>query len=191
MCKPLCKASLELAKKEPRGEAGNLAWAEISKLTPNNKELREQQVPACDIYPLASRALGMTIKTSGQRWQASADRFTTKTAPEFQKRIWTVRSRIGDDLSQMTRHAADEADETNRELALDHPLRVKHVIDVIEKLLRKRRRRFRWLRRGLWLAVEWALVGIMWYVWFVVMILRIFIGFGKGVWGGVRWLLWL
>ncbi|KAF3356027.1 Dual specificity protein kinase lkh1 [Verticillium dahliae VDG1] len=47
------------------------------------------------------------------------------------------------------------------------------------------------MQRALWLGVEWGLVGIMWYVWFVVMILRVFVGFGKGVVGGVRWLLWL
>ncbi|KAL6862966.1 hypothetical protein ACO1O0_003209 [Amphichorda felina] len=192
MCRPLSKSSLEQARtKDPRGKSRSVSWADIAKLTPNQKELHEQQVPACDTYPLASRALGIAIQTSGQRWQASADRFTSKTSPELQRRIWTIRSHITDDLSEMARSAADEADETNRELALDQPLRIKHVIDVIEKLLRKRRRRFRWLRRGLWLAVEWVLVGFMWYVWFVVMILRVVLGLGKGVWGGVRWLLWL
>ncbi len=46
------------------------------------------------------------------------------------------------------------------------------------------------MRAG-WLAVEWVLVGFMWYVWFVVMIARIFLGVGKGLLNGVRWLLWL
>ncbi|CRK36982.1 hypothetical protein BN1723_020611 [Verticillium longisporum] len=91
----------------------------------------------------------------------------------------------------MTRAAADEADETSRDLAFGQRLKIKAVVDVIDKMLRRRRRRFRWVRRALWLGVEWGLVGIMWYVWFVVMILRVFVGFGKGVVGGVRWLLWL
>jgi hypothetical protein len=65
------------------------------------------------------------------------------------------------------------------------------VVDTIDNMLRKRRRRFRWVRRGLWLTVEWALVGAMWYVWFVVVIFRIFFGVGRGIWSGVRWLLWL
>jgi hypothetical protein len=189
--RPLCKESLELAKTSRRSSVGELAWVDIAELAPECKELHEQQVSSCDIYPLASRALGMAIQASGQRWQASADRFTSDTTPSLQRRIWEVRSRLTDELSQMTRRATDEADEASNELALDQPLKVKHVVDVIEKLLRKRRRRFRWLRRAMWLAVEWVLVGFMWYVWFVVMILRIFLGVGKGVWGGVRWLLWL
>jgi len=65
------------------------------------------------------------------------------------------------------------------------------VVDVIEKMLRRRRRRFRWVRRGMWLGVEWVLVGFMWYVWFVVMMLRAVLGIGTGTIKAVRWLLWL
>ncbi|OAR01640.1 hypothetical protein LLEC1_03143 [Akanthomyces lecanii] len=38
---------------------------------------------------------------------------------------------------------------------------------------------------------DWLLVGFMWYVWFVVMILRVFLGIGQGIWHGVKWVLWL
>ena len=31
----------------------------------------------------------------------------------------------------------------------------------------------------------------MWYVWFVVMIARVFLGLGEGMFRGLRWLLWL
>ncbi|KLU82622.1 hypothetical protein MAPG_01693 [Magnaporthiopsis poae ATCC 64411] len=102
-----------------------------------------------------------------------------------------VRARVAVDLSSLTRAAADEADDVSRDLAAGQRLRVKRVVDVIEKLLRRRRRRFRWVRRAGWLAVEWALVGFMWYVWAVVVIARVFLGIGKGIVGGVRWLLWL
>jgi len=68
---------------------------------------------------------------------------------------------------------------------------VKRVVDGMEKMLRRRRRRFRWVRRAGWLAVEWVLVGFMWYVWFIVMITRILLGVGKGVGRAVKWLLWL
>ena len=191
MQKPLCKESLALAKADPSLQPGTTSWKEISKLSPECNELKDSQVQTCDIYPLASRALGMSIQSSGQRWQSSADTFANTTTPSLQKRIWAVRSRLADDLSQMTRQAADDADETSKELALDQPLKVKHVVDVIDKLLRQRRRRFRWLRRGMWLGVEWALVGFMWYVWFVVMILRVVWGIGSGVLRGARWLLFL
>ena len=171
--------------------SSRIAWSDIAKLTPNEAELREQRVPHNQVYPLAARSLAMAVQTSTQRWRVSADRFTAKTSLDLQRRIWSARTRVADDLSTMTRMAADEADETNHDLALGQPLKVKHVVDVIEKMLRRRRRRLRWVRRATWLTVEWLLVGFMWYVWFVVTILRVFLGVGRGIWTGVRWLLWL
>ncbi|KAG6026275.1 hypothetical protein E4U41_001288, partial [Claviceps citrina] len=90
-----------------------------------------------------------------------------------------------------SRRAGDLADETSRDLALGQPLRVKAVVDTMSKMLRRRRRRLRWVRRAVWLTVEWLLVGLMWYVWAMVMILRVLLGMGRGVVGSVRWLLWL
>ena len=57
--------------------------------------------------------------------------------------------------------------------------------------IRRRKRRFRWLRRGGWVLVEWLLVGVMWYVWFMVVLTRVVMGVGKGVVGSLRWLFWL
>ncbi|KAG9255938.1 uncharacterized protein F5Z01DRAFT_650578 [Emericellopsis atlantica] len=189
--KPLSHEHLALTQEDPRSKIGGVTWASIATLTPDVTEFQDQSVATCDMYPLASRALGAAMQASGQRWQASADKFASETTPKLQERIRKVRSRLTDDLSQMTRNAADEADETSKQLALDQPLKVKHVVDTIEKLLRSRRRRFRYVRRGLWLAVEWALVGFMWYVWFMVMVVRVFLGVGRGAFSAVKWLLWL
>ncbi|GAB0131886.1 hypothetical protein EsDP_00000341 [Epichloe bromicola] len=142
-------------------------------------------------YIVAGRSLSTAIQSSGRRWQASADQFTFRTSPRLQNRIGDVRSRIADDLSEQSRRASELADETNRDVALGQPLKVKVVVDMIEKMLRRRRRRLRWVRRALWLTVEWLLVGFMWYVWFMVMILRLCWGAGKGLVNSVRWLLWL
>jgi hypothetical protein len=172
-------------------EPSPIPWTAIAKLSPDPSELYSQAHMRCDLYPLAARHLSSTIQTSAQRWQSSVDRFTSSTAPTLHRRLGTLRSRVADDLSERTREASDLADETGRDLALTQPLKVKHVQDLVEKLMRRRRRRFRWTRRALWLGVEWVLVGFMWYVWFVVTILRLVLGVGKGMWAGVRWLLWL
>lgn len=172
-------------------DSAQIPWADIQRLCPEQAKQVDRLVPFYELYPIAAQSLSIAIQMSGQRWQTSADRFTSITSPELHKRIGGVRSRLGDDLSELTRRAADEADATSKNLALDQPLKVKHVVDVIEKMLRKRRRRLRWVRRALWLSVEWLVVGFMWYVWFVVMILRIFLGIGNGIWTGVKWILWL
>jgi hypothetical protein len=185
-----------LAQKEAYlTEPGGIPWSDIARLTPEQAQLslqlHKQQVAACDLYPFAARTLATAIQTWGQRWQSSADYFRDKTVQDLRTRVWEVRTQVADDLSELARKAADEADETSRDLMLGQPLKIKHVIDTMDKMLRTRRRRFRWLRRGLWLTVEWLLVGFMWYVWFMVMILRVFLGVGKGVLRGVKWLLWL
>lgn len=163
-------------------------WADMAQLSADGAPGR---FTYCELHPMAAKCLGGAIQASGRRWRAAADRFTTQTSPGLQRRIGEARARLVDDLSEMARAAADEADATSRDLALGQPLKVKHVVDVIDKMMRRRRRRLRWVRRALWLMVEWLLVGFMWYVWFVVMILRVFLGIAKGAWRGVRWLLWL
>ncbi|ATY64192.1 hypothetical protein A9K55_004521 [Cordyceps militaris] len=168
----------------------NIDWDGIAALCPETT-LYDQVVPLVDVYPLAAQTLTSHMQRAGQRWQTAADRFTSHTGPALHRRVGAVRSRVADDLAPLTRAAVEEADEASRSLALDQPLRIKHVVDTIEKMLRRRRRRLRWLRRGLWLSVEWLVVGFMWYVWFVVMILRVFLGIGKGIWTGVKWVLWL
>ncbi|KAM0284280.1 hypothetical protein ACHAQH_002071 [Verticillium albo-atrum] len=166
-------------------------WPAIAQLSQDPAQLRARAVSQTELYQIAARTLGGSMQCAGLDWQRAADAFTGETAPALQANIEDIRRHIAVDLSAMTRAAADEADETSRDLAFGQRLKIKAVVDVIDKMLRRRRRRFRWVRRALWLGVEWGLVGIMWYVWFVVMILRVFVGLGKGVVGGVRWLLWL
>lgn len=182
---------LEDPGRPARFSISGVPWSDIAKLAPKEALPQHEEAPACDQFPLASRTLGITIQTNVQRWQVSADRFQNQTRSHLDKRIWRVRSRIADDLSGMTGQASDQADETSKDLAMGQRLKVKHVVDIIENLSRNRRRRFRWIRRGLWVAVEWVLVGFMWYVWFVVMIFRVILGLGQGTWRGVKWLLWL
>lgn len=166
-------------------------WPDIARLTPKKSPPSKDAIPCADHFRLASDTLGAAIQQSMEQWQTSADKFTGQTRPRVEERIWCVRSRIADELSGMTREASDQADETGKDLALGQLLKVKHVTDLTDKMMRNRRRRFRWLRRGMWSFVEWMLVGFMWYVWFVVTIFRLFLGIGQGVWRGFRWLLWL
>ena len=141
-------------------------------------------------YRAQARTLGRTVASSQQHWRSSCDAFATTTAPTLHARLDEARAAI-ENLSMEVHAAADDADEAGRQMTTVYRLQVKRVIDVIEKMLRKRRRRFRWVRRGMWLGVEWMLVGLMWYVWFVVVILRVIVGVVYGVTRGVRWLLWL
>ncbi|KAI1477064.1 hypothetical protein F4774DRAFT_215961 [Daldinia eschscholtzii] len=166
-----------------------LPWTDIRQFLPDKSA--NVVVSETQLYPAAARILSDTITRSIQASESSTARFAGETVPALYRRVDALHARVGGDLMEMTRRAADEADEVNRDLVDAQRLKAKRVTDTMDKMLRRRRRRFRWARRAGWLAVEWVLVGFMWYVWFVVMLARIVLGIGKGVVGVVRWLLWL
>ncbi|KAL2255952.1 hypothetical protein VTK26DRAFT_2432 [Humicola hyalothermophila] len=147
--------------------------------------------PQTDLYPLAARALTASIDASASDLHAATSRFSADAVPGLARRVDLLREKVAGELAALAQQAADAADEANHDLVVGQRLKVKRVVDVMEKMLRRRRRRFRWVRRAGWLVVEWLLVGCMWYVWFVVMIARLALGVGKGVVRGVRWFLWL
>ena len=150
-----------------------------------------EPVPKSQQHRLAARIISDDVQLSSQIWQDSADTFVNDTVNVLMNRIGSLQHRLVDNLTPLTRTAADEADEVSKDLVTSQMLKVKRIGDKIDKMTRTRRRRFRWLRRGGWVLVEWALVGIMWYVWFLVVIARVFMGVAKGFVGSVRWLLWL
>jgi hypothetical protein len=164
------------------------AYAQIARLNREPQLIRP--VPRSQEHILAARVLSNDIQLSSQMWQASAESFSTDTAGKLLDRVEEFQDRITG-LSEITRAGEREADEVSRDLVTGQTLKVKELIERMETLLRKRRRRFRWLRKTGWVAVEWVLVGVLWWVWLVVMLLRIVRGVVGGVVGGVRWLLWL
>jgi hypothetical protein len=149
------------------------------------------KIPKSQQHLVAARILSNDIQLSKQLWQYSADTFCNVTITDLIARISSLQQHISANLTPAARVAADDADEVGRELVTSHTLRVKRVTDKMDQMLRRRRRRLRWLRRAGWVGVEWALVGVMWLVWALVVVLRI----GRGVVRGVsvvgRWLFWL
>lgn len=171
-----------------------VTWPEIMKLAPEDQwdELFVHPISQVNLFPITAHILGSAMQSSRQKWQSEAESLKHQTRVELiDGRIEQLRHRLQLDLTAMTRTAAEEADEVSGDLVDGQRRKIQAVVDVIDKLLRRRRRRFRWVRRAGWLALEWLLVGFMWYVWFVVMIARIFLGVGKGFVKGVKWLLWL
>ncbi|KKF97470.1 hypothetical protein CFO_g217 [Ceratocystis platani] len=148
-------------------------------------------VSIIELHHLAAQTYSQAQASHEAEWQRVAAGFSAQTTVKLHAEIEAVRSLITADLLQFTRRTADEADEASRGMAMSQGLKAKRAEEAIEKMLRRKRRRFRWLRRGMWLGLEWMLIGFMWYVWFVVTIMQIVLGVGKGVVRGVRWLFWL
>ncbi|KAK4129745.1 hypothetical protein N657DRAFT_563784 [Parathielavia appendiculata] len=174
-----------------------LSWPQIallatdSETTTQNRQVHTSSTPQTDLYPLAARTLASSVTASTSHFHAVSSQFTTETAPALLHHVEFLRNKVAGELTSLAQSAADAADEANHDLIVGQRLKVKRVVDAMDMMLRRRRRRFRWVRRAGWLIVEWVLVGCMWYVWFLVMIVRVVLGVGKGVVRGVRWLLWL
>jgi hypothetical protein len=172
----------------------SLPWQDIADLAPvpaAQHHLLTTPLTQTEIYPLAARTLAASVDASTSHFHALSARFTAETAPRLLHRVESLRIKVADELGMLTQSAADAADEAGHDLLVGQRLKVKRVLDAMDKMLRRRRRRFRWVRRAGWLVVEWVLVGCMWYVWFLVMLARVASGVGRGVVRGVRWLLWL
>jgi hypothetical protein len=160
-------------------------YADIAPLAQHEVE----PVPKSQQHILAARILADDIQLSSRMWHTAADTFTGATVSNLLERIDTLQGKLRDNLTPMTRKAADEADEVSKDLVTSQTLKVKRITDTMDRMMRQRRRRFRWLRRGGWVLVEWALVGVMWAVWFVVVFVRVVLGVGRGITGVGRWLL--
>ncbi|KAF2970449.1 hypothetical protein GQX73_g3129 [Xylaria multiplex] len=166
-----------------------IPWTEISRFVPGKGPT--MCLPQTELFPTTARVLSQSIDRSIEAFEKSASEFSTDAGPRLKQRVDALHNRVAMDLMDMTRRAADEADDVSHNMVDYQRLKVKNAVDTMDKMLRRRRRRFRWVRRAGWLAVEWVLVGFMWYVWFIVMITRIILGVGRGAVSVVRWLLWI
>lgn len=148
-------------------------------------------IPKKEEHVLAARILTQNLEASNMALHASADEFRESAVKDMMSLLNTLKSRVELDVLPRVRNSSDEAVRTISDVSGNAPLAVKQVNDEIDKMIRHRRRRMRWVRRVGWMLVEWTLIGGMWWVWLIVVILgtlkKVFV-FG---WRIIRWMLWI
>lgn len=149
------------------------------------------QVPRSQEHILIARMLISNIDTSNRQLQEAAEFFSKITLRDLHGRIEAINEHVADKLTPAVRAATDEADAFSIELTTTHTLAVKQLHDSVDIVLRRRRRRFRWVRRGGYVLLEWTLLGIMWWVWLIVVIVRLVRCTIGSLVGGVKWLIWM
>ncbi|RPA97221.1 hypothetical protein L873DRAFT_1691584 [Choiromyces venosus 120613-1] len=117
--------------------------------------------------------------------------FTTSTVAELKGLVDNIRHEIETRLAAMLGEVADGADELNGELTTKCTLAVKAVNDDLSNVMRRKRRKFRWIRRAGYVMLEWVVLGVMWWVWLIVVVIRFLRVTVTGVVRGVRWILWI
>lgn len=140
---------------------------------------------------LVAHMLLSNIDTSNRQLREAAESFTDTTVENLQDQIGSIEEHVTYKLTPAVRAATDEADAFSIELTTTQTLAVKQLHDSVDIILRRRRRRFRWVRRGGYVLLEWTLLGIMWWVWLIVVIIRLIRCTLWGVFKGVKWLFWM
>ncbi|KAE8824691.1 hypothetical protein CFE70_008935 [Pyrenophora teres f. teres 0-1] len=148
-------------------------------------------VPTKEEHVLAARILVKDLESCTRALQSTLECFRDRAIQQLTNQISSLQSTVDSDLMPRILEGGDEAVRITSEVSGRGPLQVKQITDEIDRMIRARRRRMRWVRSFGWMLVEWGLVAVMWCVWLIVVLVgsvkRVF-GMGLGV---IRWLLWL
>lgn len=142
-------------------------------------------------YDVATQNLLQGFERTESAFQQSMDRFPEATALPLRSQLVNLENLVNQTLSPRVRAVGDDAEDMSVQLHTTGTLAVKQLSDALDRGLRKRRRRLRWLRRAGFVVLEWALVGVLWWVWLIVMVFKLFRGVLRGAVSGIKWVLWL
>ncbi|CAD0083804.1 unnamed protein product [Aureobasidium vineae] len=142
-------------------------------------------------FTVAARMLHKTIKDQSTSLSKQLASFRQSQLPSLHDRLADLRIKVDEKFTPLVHSTADEADAFTVALTTQHTLATKQVNDAIDNVLRRRRRKLIFLQKATFTVLEWIVLGLLWGVWFVVIIVQFFRGIISGVIGGVRWMLWL
>ncbi len=149
------------------------------------------RVPRSQEHILAARVVISNIELTQGALEEAKEQFRGYTIGEIHNRIKTIDDKIQNNLTPLLRACADDADAFSADLTTTQTLAVKQLNDSINQIFRRRRRRLKWIRRTGYVLLEWTLLGIMWWAWLIVVMIRLIKGGIGGIVGAVRWLFWL
>ncbi|GIJ82285.1 hypothetical protein Asppvi_000791 [Aspergillus pseudoviridinutans] len=141
-------------------------------------------------FDVAAKGLLRRLETSHDSFQRSVEVFP-KASAALKTQLAQLENMVNQTLAPRVRTLADDAENLSVELNTTSTLAVKQLSDKLDKGIRKRHRRLRWLRRTGFVMLEWALVGMLWWVWLIVMAFKVLRYVFRGAISGVRWVLWL
>lgn len=145
-----------------------------------------------DEHVVAARHLISHLESKSSGFNDRLSDFTRTTTVELQREIQILGDTADGELFPRLQALSDTAGQLAQKLTTTSTLAVKSVNDEVAAAARLKRRGPQ--RLGRWLGyklIEWAVVGVLWWIWAVVMIVRLCIGTVKGVWNGFAWLFWL
>lgn len=142
-------------------------------------------------FDVAAQNLLHRFEMTQQSFQQSMHHFSTTTSSPLRSQLKNLEDLVNQSLAPRVRATANDAEDLCVQLNTTSTLAVKHLSDALDHGIRKRRRRLRWVHRTGFMVLEWALVAMLWWVWLLVMAFKLVRGVFRGVFTGIRWVLWL
>ncbi|TKA67036.1 hypothetical protein B0A55_09309, partial [Friedmanniomyces simplex] len=149
-----------------------------------------RKVPKKEEHLVASHLVSEHLSAMLSEFEQSLDRFQNSTAKKLSSQLDCLGRKAAEQLTSTVHDTSDDADAFIVELTTKVPQDVKRVDDAIDGILRERRRQFRLLRRVGFKLLEWLVLGIMWWVWFVVVLFNMGRRVVVGLLAFLKWLLW-
>jgi len=125
-------------------------------------------VPLKETHLRAAIILSSHLDKSLESLSHARHDYQSTTSQSLHTRQADLKSLVADKLTHTVHNSSDEADAFGVRLTTEQTLRIKQVDDAVDEILRMRRRQFRLIRRTGFKLLEWLVLGIMWWVWFVV-----------------------
>lgn len=142
-------------------------------------------------FIFAARMLSKSVSSWCSGLEHDIDTFRSDTVPGLHSQLEEIKHRVEERLTPLVHQTADEADAFTVALTTQQTLAIKQVNDAIDSILRRRRRKLRMLRRAGFAVLEWVVLGLLWVVWFVVIIIKLVKGVVLGFTKATRWVLCL
>lgn len=139
---------------------------------------------------VAGRLLSETLSSTLSQFEKTLEYFQSTTVKELGTQLNDLSHRAADQLTKLVHETSDEADAFNVELTTKQPQEVKRVDEAVDEMFRQRRRQFRLVRRTGFKMLEWLVLGVMWWVWFIVVLFNTVRRGAVAVLVALKWLLW-
>lgn len=164
-------------------EATNASGTERSKNLPAPRK-RE--------HAIAARHLISHLHTQSADFNDRLNHFTSSTTVNLQREIQILEDNSESSLFPRLQALSDQAGQLAQQLTMTSTRAVRNVNDEVTEAARmKRRGPFR-ISRWFWFKlIEFGVIGLLWGVWFIVMMIRVLLGVSRGVAGFIAWMLWL
>ena len=130
-------------------------------------------VPLKEEPVVAARMLSDHLSSSFSDFEQALASFQNGKAKELNSQLDELRQRASEHLTKLVHETSDEADAFTVELTTRQPQHIRQVDGAVDTMLNRRRRQFRLLKSTGFKMLEWLVLSIMWWIWFIVVVFNI------------------